>query len=138
MSLPMLKRALIAYVNTQGDKNLIDSDLWLSYFDKLEDGSYKSKQNIYTTTRISVNLPPGVYNLSIDVKCPRGKDYHVCFYDAEGKRINTGYVSSNGEWKHRTTTFTLPNGAVSMGWYYNDISNEVYFRNLRVEKANDE
>ena len=138
MDLQMLKRALIAYVSTQRDKNLIDSDLWLPYFDKLEDGSYKSNRIIYTTHRVAVNLPAGVYNLSIDIKCPTGKSYHVCFYDAEGTRIHTRYVSSNGEWQNCTVSFELPNGAVSMGWYYNDISNEVYFRNLRVEKADDE
>lgn len=138
MRLQMLKKALIAYVNTQRDKNLIDSDLWLPYFDKLEDGSYKSNQYIITSNRVAVNLPAGDYTMSIDVMCESEKNYRPCLYAADGSRLWIDMIYSNGDWKHAEWSFTLTKDAVSMGWYYSGTSNQLYFRNLKIEKADTE
>ena len=114
-------------------KNLIDSDLWLPYFDKLEDDSYKSNQYIYTNHRVAVNIPAGSYTISIDVKCEKGENCRPCFYGVDGNIRTPVYASSNGEWVNMKNTTTFLNDIVSMGWYYSVPSNKLYFKNLQIE-----
>ena len=114
-------------------KNLLNSDLWLPYFDKLEDGSYKSKQYITTSQRIAVNLPAGNYTMSVDIKCESSKNYKPCFYYADGNRIQVSALYSNGDWKHGEWSFTLAKDAVAVGWYYSETSKQLYFKNFQIE-----
>ncbi len=123
---------------TARGKNLFDSDLWLSYFDKLEDGSYKSNRNISTSLKVDCFLPKGTYQLSYDMKCPKGKDYSLILYNLSGDYAYFYWKASNGEWTHRTHIVNLTEDAYFIGWYYNEQTNELFFKNLQVEKGNEE
>lgn len=116
--------------------NLFDSDLWLTYFDKLEDGSYHSKHNINTSQTIPFNLKAGTYRLSVELKCPDNTRYRPYMKDADGKAIYTNYtVTGKGEWEKLSFTFTSAKDAVSMYWTYNANTDDLSFRNFQIEKG---
>ncbi len=123
---------------TARGKNLFDSDLWLPYFDKLEDGSYKSNRSINTSHKADCFLPKGTYQLSYDINCPKGKDYSLVLYNLSGDYAYYNWKASNGEWTHRTHIVNLTEDAYFIGWSYSAPINELFFKNLQIEKGNEE
>ena len=123
---------------TARGKNLFDSDLWLPYFDKLEDGSYKANRNINTSHKADCFLPEGTYRLSYDMKCPKGKNYSLVLYNLSGDYAYYSWKASNGEWTHRTHIVNLTEDAHFIGWNYSEQTNELFFKNLQIEKGNEE
>lgn len=116
--------------------NLFNSDLWLKYFDKLEDGSYHSNRNILTTLTIPFYLRAGTYTISLDIKCPVDSRYRPYMKDADGNvvYINHTYTGTS-DWERLSFTFTSTKDAVLMCWTYNTITNDLSFRNFQIEEG---
>lgn len=120
---------------TRGN-NLIDSDLWLNYFDKLEDGSYHSKGIITQTTKVPLSLKANTYTISLDIKCPTGTNYRLYMFDANNNELYVWNIKSGtGKWKNIKHTFTTNVDVSYVGWIYSAISDDVSFRNLQVVKG---
>ena len=120
---------------TRGN-NLLDSDLWLNYFDKLEDGSYHSKGIIRNTTKVPLSLKANTYTISLDIKCPTGTNYRPCMLDANNNELYVWNIKSGtGEWKNIKLTFTTNVDVSYVGWCYSGTSDDVSFRNLQVVKG---
>lgn len=116
--------------------NLFDSDLWLSYFDKLEDGSYHSNNTIKSDLTIPFSLKAGTYTISLDVKYPPNCRYRPYMLDRDGNTIYNWNIANNNddEWRSIKFTFTSTVDIAYMYWGYNINTNDMYFRNFQIQE----
>ncbi len=124
-------------------KNLVDSDDFLKplgsdnkiYFDKQEDGSYKSIINVFTSARIPVNLPAGTYTAQAKIKAPKSSNYRIAFWTEDGAKAQYA-VSHDGEkFIDCKYTLTTDKPIVAVGFYYSQ-PGMIEFKNLQIEIGN--
>lgn len=115
-------------------KNLISSDIWDDLFDKQEDGSYLSNKEIRADASLrQFYLPPAVYTISYDVKCEIDKNYRIRIIYEDDSYLDS-YVRPTGDYVHYETV-TAEKAIKAIQWYYSDLSQNVYFKNLQIEKG---
>lgn len=113
-------------------KNLLNENLFLAYFDKQADGSYLSNTRIYTEQAAQVDLPEGVYTVSVKVKSNIGTNYRACvWYDDDTKQ--DGFVESTGDYV--VSSFVTNGKAIKkIGFYYSSSSDTVVqFKEFQIE-----
>ena len=111
-------------------KNLLDSNLFSEWFDKQADGSYLSNTEV-PATRVQLNLPEGVYTLSVMIKSPQNKNYRpmIVYTDGTGEAF---FKASTGEYIQCTGT-TNGKAIKAIFFDYSVPSNEVQFKNFQIE-----
>lgn len=111
-------------------KNLFNSDLFLEWFDKQDDGSYLANTEV-PATRLPLDIPKGVYTLSIMLKSPENKNYRpiVVYADDTSEAF---FKKSTGEYVLHTGV-TNGKAIKSLFFDYSSPSNEVQFKNFQIE-----
>jgi hypothetical protein len=113
-------------------KNLIPPDIWDDLFDKQEDGSYLSNQEIrYDMSLRQFYLPPAVYTISYDVKCEIYENYRIRIIYEDDSYLDC-YVRSTGDYVHFEGV-TAGKAIKAIRWDYSSASQNIYFKNLQIE-----
>jgi hypothetical protein len=124
----------------QTGKNLVDSDDFLKplgsnnqiFFEKQDDGSYKSIINVFTTTRIPVNLPTGTYTVQAKIKAPKSSNYRIAFWTEDGAEAPYSITHDGENFKDVKYTLTTDKPIVAVGFYYGQ-TGMIEFKDLQIE-----
>lgn len=115
-------------------KNLLDSDIFLSYFDKQEDGSYLSNQYIKVDMYFPLYLPKGTYTFSVTFKNPVSCNYRPGIKYEDGTTYPFPYMESTGEYQYLAHTLTTDKAIQYLYWGNGGpTSNELQFKDFQIE-----
>lgn len=123
----------------QGRTNLMNSDDFLNLstagFEKQSDGSYKSTRNITTSDVIKVDLPPGSYILSAEIKAPAASNYRVRAITTTDSYSPANTIHDGTNFINSTVLFTTSSRVTSIGFNYKQ-QGLIEFKNMQIVSTN--
>lgn len=123
----------------QGRTNLMNSDDFLNLstagFEKQSDGSYKSTRNITTSDVIKVDLPPGSYILSAEIKAPAASNYRVRAITTTDSYSPANTIHDGTNFIDSTVLFTTSSRVTSIGFNYGQ-QGLIEFKNMQIVSTN--